>query len=988
MGGISGVVADGETEDGWPQYQSDTTNTGAIDASGPEDELSTAWSALDDHVHSSPAIVDDVVYVGSNDGSVYALDADDGDENWSLEIGDGVDSSPVVDQGVVYVGNDSGGLFAIDADTGDEVWAHTFDVGGFTESAKAVSTPAISDGYVFAHVGNGLHAHDATDGAEQWNATSGHNSGTPPAPTVAGGVVYVGAGFDDHRGRGGYVRGFDVDDGTEVFSPTFWPQADGSPAVEDDTLYLGGGGATSGYMYAINVETESEEWRDDREGSKTAPTVVDETVYFGNSEAGIGSEYHVVALNATTNEEKWTFELAHRIDGSPAVVDGRVYATDYYGNVYTLDAESGDLLESTQLRDPDDSSTMFTSPVVTGDTVYLGANVFASDDDTFYALRDGDGLVSPDLEVASATLSDDELKADESVTITVKIANDGDAVGTHTAELEVDGDVEATETVSVDGGSTTEVTFTHTFDETGEFDVHVDGLEAGTVTVTADEESSQSPTPSVPSGSISGPSSLPPLDPVSEPVISVDPLESGAAVTVTDAVAHEPTAISLEDGAGTDDTSLTQLAVTPATDTDFDVTVVTSDDLSDDVDELPDDAALLQALEVESSLERDEIENATFEFVVTADELEERGLEPEDVTLYHDVDGEWVERETEIAAYPGDMWEEAGADHPEALFPGDHWAETEPAEDLFPGDHWTEAETAEDLFPGDHWEEAGVDDPDALFPEERIEAAEKAEDLFPGDHWAEAETAEDLFPGDHWEEAGVDDPDALFPGDTWEEAETAEDLFPSDTWEEAETAEDLFPGDTWEEAETAEDLFPGDTWEEAYPGDMWDTVTYEAETPHFSAFALAADRPGLEVDAPSISPTEPSAGEELTIETTVTNDRSTPDEIDLLLEVDGTVVTTKTVSLEPDEKRLVTFTHTFDEPGVFDVRVGDLEVGTVTVDAETDEDGTGDDAADEGGAAEDGTDGVPGFGVLVTVAVMLVVATLFAAVTRSTRPRP
>jgi outer membrane protein assembly factor BamB len=37
-----------------------------------------------------------VVYVGSRDGSVYALKANDGSKLWSFPTGGSVDSSPVV----------------------------------------------------------------------------------------------------------------------------------------------------------------------------------------------------------------------------------------------------------------------------------------------------------------------------------------------------------------------------------------------------------------------------------------------------------------------------------------------------------------------------------------------------------------------------------------------------------------------------------------------------------------------------------------------------------------------------------------------------------------------------------------------------------------------------------------------------------------------------------------------------------------------------
>jgi outer membrane protein assembly factor BamB len=57
------------------------------------------------YVRSSPAVANGVVYIGSSDGSLYALDASTGAVLWSYTIGGGlpVFSSPTVVNGVVYL---------------------------------------------------------------------------------------------------------------------------------------------------------------------------------------------------------------------------------------------------------------------------------------------------------------------------------------------------------------------------------------------------------------------------------------------------------------------------------------------------------------------------------------------------------------------------------------------------------------------------------------------------------------------------------------------------------------------------------------------------------------------------------------------------------------------------------------------------------------------------------------------------------------------
>jgi outer membrane protein assembly factor BamB len=74
------------------------------------------WSyTTGDEVESSPAVVNGVVYIGSNDWNIYALNAVNGAKIWSYTTGNWVVSSPAVVNGVVYVGSDDGKVYAFGA---------------------------------------------------------------------------------------------------------------------------------------------------------------------------------------------------------------------------------------------------------------------------------------------------------------------------------------------------------------------------------------------------------------------------------------------------------------------------------------------------------------------------------------------------------------------------------------------------------------------------------------------------------------------------------------------------------------------------------------------------------------------------------------------------------------------------------------------------------------------------------------------------------
>src|ERR1700694_3261353 len=86
------------------------------------------WGFLtNNEVLSSPAVVGGVVYVGSEDDNVYALNANTGAKIWAFQTGGFVNSSPAVVGGVVYVGSADWNVYALNASTGAQMWA--FNIG-------------------------------------------------------------------------------------------------------------------------------------------------------------------------------------------------------------------------------------------------------------------------------------------------------------------------------------------------------------------------------------------------------------------------------------------------------------------------------------------------------------------------------------------------------------------------------------------------------------------------------------------------------------------------------------------------------------------------------------------------------------------------------------------------------------------------------------------------------------------------------------------
>ena len=102
----------------WNPYEKvlNVNNVGSLQLEG---ELQNG-----DVVNSSPAVVNGVVYFGSNDGKVYAVNASTGALLWSYRTAGFAGSSPAVANGVVYVGSWDCKVYALNASTGALLWSY------------------------------------------------------------------------------------------------------------------------------------------------------------------------------------------------------------------------------------------------------------------------------------------------------------------------------------------------------------------------------------------------------------------------------------------------------------------------------------------------------------------------------------------------------------------------------------------------------------------------------------------------------------------------------------------------------------------------------------------------------------------------------------------------------------------------------------------------------------------------------------------------
>ena len=317
---------------------------------------------------SSPTVVDNTVYFGTNGSDVYAVDAETGEEQWQFEAGRYINATPTVVDEVLYISSNDQHIYALDRTNGEELWR--FDTGDVIRSS-----PTVADGTVFVGNGDsgeedttgaGLYAVDAISGEQQWQFET--NARISSSPVVKDGIVLFGS-YD------GNVYALDSKTGEQR-----WASETGggrsSPTVTDETVYIGGW--QDGNVYAFDVDTGDLRWEFETDDIvSSSPTVAAGSVFVGSS------DNNVYAIDADSGEPEWVFETGSTVASSPTIVGERVFIGSGDGNVYALDSTEG-----TELWRFGTNDEVSSSPIVVDGVVYIGSRE-GRDEGTIYALEAG-----------------------------------------------------------------------------------------------------------------------------------------------------------------------------------------------------------------------------------------------------------------------------------------------------------------------------------------------------------------------------------------------------------------------------------------------------------------------------------------------------------------------------------------------------------------------------------------------------------------------
>lgn len=330
----------------WPGFQKDAQHTGLQTGKDLPDDLSIIWQVhLDGQVKSSPVVGDGIVFIATEKGKLYGLDARNGKTLWGPKtLAEPVIGTPAYENDRVYVASSkldgsTGKIYVLSAATGDGILNVTLPKGSY-------GGPAIHDGKLFIGTDNGdVIAYDTETMTKLWTFVTSVkvNKASVPedgygrpnccveADVKAKPVKAVPLVYKDRVYFGSFNHMFfAVDSGGT-------PGADSTSMVWvenlHDIVYSSAGVGRAAHMIRDMIVVGSYDGRIYAFDTKplgsavSCPSLPERT-------------YHPVG-NDCSDRMYWIYNTGSRVFGSPAIANHRAYVGDEEGTFHSIWLESG-----------------------------------------------------------------------------------------------------------------------------------------------------------------------------------------------------------------------------------------------------------------------------------------------------------------------------------------------------------------------------------------------------------------------------------------------------------------------------------------------------------------------------------------------------------------------------------------------------------------------------------------------------------------------
>jgi outer membrane protein assembly factor BamB len=312
---------------------------------------------------SGTAFRDGIIYAGTRDGRVVAINSSTENPEWSYSttpvttpsgglscgqasVTTAIYSTPVVDRDIVYIGTYSGQVLALNMLArsqnltfpqqryGEWEWDCPMDN---AKSNAIVADLLVSDDTIYVNSSNSrVYSLDKEFGDLNWESKvlDEKHGKLWTSPVIQGDTLYIST-LDGHIYALSSETGELLDWSFELESGFV-----SSPVIYEDTIFLG---SFDRHLYAIKIGSNVPMWKFPQEEPAgnwfwASPIANEDIVYAGCLDG------KVYAIEAKTGGKLWEFDAGNPVVTSPVFMDNLLIVTDESGTVYIFDlsAEFGD----------------------------------------------------------------------------------------------------------------------------------------------------------------------------------------------------------------------------------------------------------------------------------------------------------------------------------------------------------------------------------------------------------------------------------------------------------------------------------------------------------------------------------------------------------------------------------------------------------------------------------------------------------------------
>ena len=348
----------------WPRHRGDAALTGRAE-SQLGDKLDLIWTyATGEFLKSSVVIEKGSAYVGSDDGTLHAIELETGKKKWTFKTEMAIEAPPILHKGQVVVGSTDGFLYAISQDSGKLNWKHE-TMGEIMGAANQATRPKSKDDVlVVGSYDNFVYCVETNSGELLWKfEAQNYINGVPTiydqkyvvfggcdamlyvialedgqnvrsievdAPIAASVAIADGVGYVGDMDRS--VTAFNLESGEIIwnYKPKSFPYFS-SPALSSDYIFIGG---RDKGMHCIDRVTGKQVWRFSARGRiDSSPVISNEKVVFG----AMDGKLYLVSQN--DGQEIVSYEIGEPISSTPAIVGTKIIVGCEDGNVYAFETK-------------------------------------------------------------------------------------------------------------------------------------------------------------------------------------------------------------------------------------------------------------------------------------------------------------------------------------------------------------------------------------------------------------------------------------------------------------------------------------------------------------------------------------------------------------------------------------------------------------------------------------------------------------------------